>query len=70
MNAKTSPITREDIANKLREVAGEDKNSKNGPEQTVKLAALGVFLLVLAVSYFLGRRIGKRGRTIVEIKRV
>ncbi len=67
-HADSESVTRADIEDKLREIrAGTDagRDAAQGPG----MAAGGMALAVLA-AYALGRRRGRKRRTVVEIRRV
>jgi hypothetical protein len=68
--ARSTPITRGDIERKLREV--QDDLSDTG--ETVKQYAMAVGAVVLvaavAIAFGLGRRRGRKGQTVVEVRRV
>ena len=63
-------ISVEDIESKVREIEGV---LQGGVERAKpRLLATGVFitLLVLALAYLLGRRVGNRSSAVVEVRRV
>lgn len=63
-------ITPEDIERRLRAVKdGVDKKAESARNQVLP-AAVGVGLLLLIIAYLLGRRVGKKRSTIVEIRRI
>jgi hypothetical protein len=64
------PITKSDIERKLAEIGGEvDDQVANTKHLAITAGAVAV-AFVLAVTFVLGRRRGKRLTTIVEIRRV
>jgi hypothetical protein len=64
------PVTKADIEAKLREIGGEvDEQVANTKHLAITAGAVAV-AFVLAVTFVLGRRRGKRLTTIVEIRRV
>jgi hypothetical protein len=76
MTSSTGPvgtgrqITRADIEAKLRQIQGGAESGVDAARGAGLAAGIaGVGLLVL-VAYLLGRRRGRRRRTIVEIKRI
>jgi hypothetical protein len=69
MAAPAGRITRADLEGKLREIRGE---VEQGAERAVVpiVAAAGVAVVGLVVfAYVLGRRKGKKNRTVIEVKR-
>jgi hypothetical protein len=70
VNAPAHRITRDDLEAKLREVRGEvDAAAGAAKPVGLAVAAVGV-VAVVAVAYLLGRRRGRKRRTVVEIRRV
>ena len=66
----TKPITRADIEAKLAEIGGEvDETVSNSKQMVITAGAVAVAVVIAAV-FLLGRRKGKKLRTIVEIRRV
>ena len=64
------PITRADIEAKLAEIGGElDETVSNSKQMAITAGAVAVAVVIAAV-FLLGRRRGKKLRTIVEIRRV
>ena len=64
------PITRTDIEAKLAEIGGEvDETVSNSKQMAITAGAVAVAVVIAAV-FLLGRRKGKKLRTIVEIRRV
>jgi hypothetical protein len=66
----TRPITRDDIEAKLRAIQGSTQKGADAARGAGKTAAVAGAALAVGVAYLLGRRRGKRRRTIVEIRRV
>ena len=66
----TKPITRADIEAKLAEIGGEVDETVSSSKQMVITAAAVAAAVVIAAVFLLGRRKGKKLRTIVEIRRV
>lgn len=69
MSAAT-PITRNDLESKFRELKGEVDTAGTSARQYVVYGAVGGVLAVAGLAYLLGRRRGKKSTTVVEIKRV
>jgi hypothetical protein len=63
-------ITRDDIESKLREIRGEVTDVGNASKSYVLVAGVAALTLVVAGSYLLGRRRGKKRTTVVEVRRV
>jgi hypothetical protein len=62
-------VTPEDIRAKVEELAGGVEGQVQAAKPVLMYAAVGAALFVVLVSYWLGRRGGKRRSTIVEIRR-
>ena len=71
--SKTKPkgsIERDDIEAKLRELRGEVDEVGASARSYVLAAGAAAAVLVVAAAYVLGKRKGKKKRTVVEIRRV
>jgi hypothetical protein len=66
----TRPITRDDIEAKLREIQGTTESGAEAARGAGVAAVVGMALLGILVAYLLGRRKGRKRRTVVEIRRV
>ena len=66
----TGRITRADIEAKFRQIQGDVETGVESGRDIGKFAAVGGAVLGAFILYFLGRRHGRKKRTIVEIKRV
>ena len=66
----TGRITRADIEAKFRQIQGDVETGVESGREIGKIAAIGGAVLGVLVIYILGRRHGRKKRTIVEIKRV
>lgn len=66
----TDTIERSDIENKLRQIRQEiDRGTEAA--KPIGLAVAGVAALALVtMAYLAGRRRGRKGRTVVEVRRV
>jgi hypothetical protein len=63
-------ITRDDLEAKFREVKGDvDKRAKSAKDTAMPFAIAGGLLMLLLV-YIIGKRVGKKKSTIVEIRRI
>lgn len=63
-------VGRTDIERKLREIQGEVESIETSARPYVLAAGAVAVVAVVAVAYALGKRRGKRKRTVVEIRRV
>ncbi|MDY7105432.1 MAG: hypothetical protein S0880_29955 [Actinomycetota bacterium] len=63
-------ITREDIEGKFRELQGELGSTADDARGAAGYAAIAAAVLVVLLAFFLGRRSGKAGSTVVEIRRI
>lgn len=68
--AGESKITRADIEAKFRQIQGDVETGVESGRDIGKVAAVVGVVLALGVVYLMGRRHGRKKRTIVEIKRV
>jgi peptide deformylase len=64
------PITRDDIEAKLREIQGTTEAGADAARGAGLTAAVVGLLLAVVIAYLLGRRRGRKRRTVVEIRRV
>jgi hypothetical protein len=64
------PITKADIEAKLAEIGGEVDGQVAGARHLAITSGVVGVAFVLAVTFVLGRRRGKRLTTVVEIRRV
>ena len=72
-NAVATPnrkITRADIEAKLRELQGDVGEKAEAAKVPAIAIAVGVAVVTIAVTYFLGRRKGKKRQTVLEIRRI
>lgn len=63
-------VSLSDIEEQLRSIKGAAKESIVGARAPVKTAALGTLLALVAASYLLGRRRGRRRASVLEIRRL
>ena len=66
----TDRITRDDLEHKFRELEGEVQVQAASARSTAISAGVVAVLLVLLLTFLLGRRKGKQRTTVVEIRRV
>ena len=70
VSTEQSPISREDIESKFREIKDEVDNATTGAkDRAVPAAAAGGILLIL-IFFLLGRRAGKKKSAVVQIRRI
>ena len=72
MNAQPTPppVTRQQIESKLREIQGGIQNRLAEKKQSLIAIGGTIAVIILIISYLLGRRTGKKKTTLVEIRRV
>ena len=63
-------ITREDLEAKLREIHGEVNKAVDSAKPAISAIAVAVGVTVIAVSFLIGRRTGRKKNTVVEIRRI
>ncbi|MGE0795777.1 MAG: hypothetical protein AB7O29_10615 [Acidimicrobiia bacterium] len=68
--ATRGPITRDDIERKLREVQGDLSDTGETVKQYAIAVGAVVAVAAVALAFGLGRRRGRRARTVVEVRRV
>jgi hypothetical protein len=66
----TRPITRDDLEAKFRQVQGGTQSGADAARGIGKATGALVAVGALGVAYMLGRRRGRRRRTVVEVRRV
>jgi hypothetical protein len=66
----TEPISRDDLEAKFRELQGEVEIIGEEARGYGIIAVVVVSVIVVAVAWRLGRRRGRRNRTIVEVRRI
>jgi len=64
------PISRGDIESKFVELQGSVDNAAQGAAKTATKVAIGGLILLVILAFVLGRRRGKQGRTVVEVRRL
>jgi hypothetical protein len=63
-------ITRDDLEAKFRELKGDvDKRARAAKDTAMPFAIAGGIVMLLLV-YLIGKRVGKKKSTIVEIRRI
>jgi hypothetical protein len=64
------PITRDDLEAKMRELVEGAQGEVSSAKSTFVTIGVVVGVVLLLITFLLGRRGGKKRRTIVEIRRV
>ncbi|HLF61359.1 MAG TPA: hypothetical protein VI980_09295 [Acidimicrobiia bacterium] len=62
-------ISRDDLEAKARQIVAAIDETKESARDTAVLAGLAVAVVVV-IAFFIGRRRGKRNRTLIEVYRV
>jgi len=66
----TRTVTRDDIEAKLREIRGDVDSVGENAKQYALIAGAVVAVAVVGLAFALGKRKGKKKRTVVEVRRV
>jgi hypothetical protein len=66
----TTTVTRDDIEAKLREIRGDIDTVGDNAKQYALVAGAVVAVAVVALAFTLGKRKGRKKRTVVEVRRV
>lgn len=69
-HAQPSPITRNHLESKLRELEGEVRDTKESAAATLLTVGAVVAVGVIAIAFLAGRRKGKKRTTVVEVRRI
>jgi len=70
MSPADEKITRDQIEAKLRELTGEVTGEVEEVRSQALAIGLGIALVSVAVVFLIGRRMGRRKSTIVEVRRI
>ena len=70
MANETSKITRDDLEAGFRGLSDEVQGQIDDAKPKLLPAVVGAGLLLLAVAYLIGKRVGRTKSTIVEIRRI
>jgi len=70
MSPAEEKITRDQIEAKLREVTGGVSDEVEGAKSQALAIGLGVVVVTVAVVFLIGRRVGRKRSTIVEVRRI
>ena len=65
-----TPIQRDDLEAKLRELQGEVNDTKESATSMLVTVGAVAAVGVIAIAFLIGRRKGKKRTTVVEVRRV
>jgi hypothetical protein len=68
--AQRGPITRDDLEAKLRDITGDVSDTVEAARGIAVAVAVGAGVLFVVGAYWLGRRKGRRRKTVLEIRRI
>ena len=68
--AATKPISRSDLEKKMRELQGGVDDARASATSYAVAAGAVVLVAVVGIAFLMGRRKGKKSRTVVEVRRV
>ena len=63
-------ITRDDLEAKFRKVHGGTQSSANTARSAGRATGVIIVIAAIGIAYMLGRRRGRRRRTVVEVRRI
>jgi hypothetical protein len=63
-------ITKEDLRAKLEQIRNEADRAGEAAKPTAMVVAAAAVVAVAALAYLMGRRRGRKNRTVVEVRRV
>jgi hypothetical protein len=66
----TRPITRDDLESKFRELSGDVDSAAESARNVGLIVGAIAVVAVVGLSFWLGRRRGRRPSTVVEIRRI
>ncbi len=67
---KGADVSRDDIEAKLREIRGDVDELGESTRSVAGVVIVAAVVAVIALTYFLGKRKGKKKTTVVEVRRV
>lgn len=70
MADETPLITRDDLDSGLRSMVGEVEQQAQATARRMLPVAVGAGVVVLVLAYLVGKRVGKKKSTVVEIRRI
>ena len=63
-------ITKEDLEAKLREIHGDVNKAVDVARPALSVAAVAVGVVVIAITFAIGMKMGRKKNAIIEIKRI
>lgn len=69
-SAPATPITRDHLEAKLRELEGEVADTKESARSTLLTVGAVVAVGVITIAFLAGRRRGRKRTTVVEVRRI
>jgi len=70
MSPDPTPITRDDIEARFRELNGDVTSEVVSVRSQAITIVAGVAVVVIAVAFLIGRRGGRKRSTVVEVRRI
>ena len=70
MSPDPTPITRDDIEARVRELNGDVTSEVVSVRSQAVTIVAGVAVVVIAVAFLIGRRGGRKRSTVVEVRRI
>ena len=70
MSPDPTPITRDDIEARFRELNGDVTSEVVSVRSQAITMVAGVAVVVIAVAFLIGRRGGRKRSTVVEVRRI
>lgn len=67
---RSRPITKDDLRAKFSELQGSTEDQVDQARSVVAMGALAAVGVLVIAAFVLGRRRGRKRRTVVEIKRI
>ncbi|MBM3662157.1 MAG: hypothetical protein ACKO5A_09955 [Actinomycetota bacterium] len=64
-----SPIGRADLKAKLTEIQGEAQEQVEGVRNQILATGIIIAVVLLVITFVLGRRAGKRASAVIEVRR-
>jgi len=64
-----SPIGRADLKAKLTEIQGETQEQVEGVRNQILATGIIIAVVLLVITFVLGRRAGKRASAVIEVRR-
>lgn len=70
MTDTTTPISRDDLESTFRAFKDDIDRSADDAASKALPVAIGAGIIVLLLAYLIGKRVGKKSSTVVEIRRI